>query len=79
MEKDIPQPDSKGTSSSKLQNCAITLSQNDYDLQRDTEALRHKLVQLFFKEGSFSSPAVLEISQQLDEFILAVQKIRLTK
>ncbi|QOT01489.1 aspartyl-phosphate phosphatase Spo0E family protein (plasmid) [Brevibacterium sp. JNUCC-42] len=57
----------------------MTLSQNDYDLQRDTEALRHKLVQLFFKEGSFSSPAVLEISQQLDEFIVAVQKIRLTK
>ncbi|TPG65781.1 aspartyl-phosphate phosphatase Spo0E family protein (plasmid) [Brevibacillus laterosporus] len=77
MEKDIPLTNSKGTS--ELQNCAITLSQNDCDLQRKTESLRHKLVQLFFKKGSFLHPEVLQMSQQLDEYIVAIQKIRLTK
>ncbi|AIG28963.1 aspartyl-phosphate phosphatase Spo0E family protein [Brevibacillus laterosporus] len=64
---------------SNLQSCAITLSQNDCDLQRKTEALREKLVQLFFQEGSFTSPAVLEISKQLDDCIVATQKIQFTK
>nr|WP_313507913.1 aspartyl-phosphate phosphatase Spo0E family protein [Brevibacillus laterosporus] len=66
---------------SNQNNCIINLPQNDCDLQRKTETLREKLVQLFFLEGSFTSPAVLEISEQLDDCIVATQKIllRLTK
>jgi len=30
---------------------------------------------LYFKEGSFSSPTVLQLSQQLDEYLVAYQKI----
>ncbi|KJJ66029.1 aspartyl-phosphate phosphatase Spo0E family protein [Clostridium sp. FS41] len=72
MKKDIPLIDSRGMSN--LQSCAINLPQNDCDLQRTTEALREKLVQLFLSEGSFTSPSVLEISQQLDDCIVATQK-----
>ncbi|MBG9801679.1 aspartyl-phosphate phosphatase Spo0E family protein [Brevibacillus laterosporus] len=36
--------------------------------------MRQKLVELFIQEGSFSSPAVLQLSQQLDEYIVAIQK-----
>ncbi|RFB28244.1 aspartyl-phosphate phosphatase Spo0E family protein [Brevibacillus sp. VP] len=79
MKKDIPLTYRKGMSN--RENCTISLSQNDCDLQRTTEVLREKLVQIFFSEGSFTSPAVLEISQQLDDCIVATQKIllRLTK
>ncbi|QDX95698.1 aspartyl-phosphate phosphatase Spo0E family protein [Brevibacillus laterosporus] len=74
----MPQPHSKGTPSSKsLHYATTTLSQNDCDLQQATEtleALRHKLVKLFCREGSFSSPEVLQMSRQLDEYIVAIQK-----
>ncbi|MBM7111686.1 aspartyl-phosphate phosphatase Spo0E family protein [Brevibacillus laterosporus] len=81
MKKDIPLTYRKGMSNLQKKSFAITLSQNDCDLQRKTEALREKLVQLFFQEGSFTSPAVLEISKQLDDCIVATQKVllRLTK
>ncbi|TPH10721.1 aspartyl-phosphate phosphatase Spo0E family protein [Brevibacillus laterosporus] len=69
MEKDIPQLPSTGTSSFQSLHCATTLSQND-----DLEVVRQKLVELFIQEGSFSSPAVLQLSQQLDEYIVAIQK-----
>ncbi|MGG0810204.1 aspartyl-phosphate phosphatase Spo0E family protein [Brevibacillus laterosporus] len=59
---------------SNQNNCIINLAQNDCDLQRTTEVLRQKLVQLVFSEGSFTSPSVLEISQQLDNCIVATQK-----
>ncbi|MBG9776009.1 aspartyl-phosphate phosphatase Spo0E family protein [Brevibacillus laterosporus] len=79
MKKDIPLTNSRGMSNQE--NYTISLSQNDCDLQRATEVLRKKLVQLFFSEGSFTSPSVLEISQQLDDCIVATQKalLRLTK
>nr|WP_258399061.1 aspartyl-phosphate phosphatase Spo0E family protein [Brevibacillus laterosporus] len=71
----MPQPHSKGTSSSKsLYYATTTLSQNDRDLQQDTEALRHELVKLFYQKGSFSNPEVLQMSQQLDMYIVAIQK-----
>nr|WP_258398908.1 aspartyl-phosphate phosphatase Spo0E family protein [Brevibacillus laterosporus] len=36
--------------------------------------LRKKLVELVCKEGTFSSLAVLEMSQRLDEYIVHMQK-----
>lgn len=79
IKKNIPKPDSKGTFSSKSLHYATTttLSQNGGELQT-IEVLRHKLVELFFQEGSFSSPAVLQLSQQLDEYIVIIQKGRST-
>ncbi|QDX91030.1 aspartyl-phosphate phosphatase Spo0E family protein (plasmid) [Brevibacillus laterosporus] len=44
-------------------------------LLKETEVLREMLVFLYCKEGSFSSPAVLELSQLLDKYIVSVQKI----
>ncbi|WP_275045179.1 aspartyl-phosphate phosphatase Spo0E family protein [Brevibacillus laterosporus] len=67
-------PHSKGTPAcNSLHHVTTTLQQNDNDLQT-TEVLRNKLVEVFFQEGSFSSPAVLRISQELDEYIVAIQK-----
>ncbi|MBG9790514.1 aspartyl-phosphate phosphatase Spo0E family protein [Brevibacillus laterosporus] len=73
IEKDNPHSHSKGASSSQSLHCDTTLSQDNGELHNDLEVLRHKLVELFFQEGSFTSPAVLRISQQLDEHILAIQ------
>ncbi|WP_233882822.1 aspartyl-phosphate phosphatase Spo0E family protein [Brevibacillus laterosporus] len=39
------------------------------------EDLQQKLVELYLKEGSFSSPSVLQLSQQLDEYIVSIQKL----
>ncbi|AKF94687.1 aspartyl-phosphate phosphatase Spo0E family protein [Brevibacillus laterosporus] len=46
------------------------------DLQKLIEILRQELEQVFFREGSFLHPAVLQMSQQLDEYIVALQKIQ---
>ncbi|AYB41484.1 aspartyl-phosphate phosphatase Spo0E family protein [Brevibacillus laterosporus] len=35
-----------------------------------------KLEQVFFKKGSFLHPTVLQMSQQLDEYIVMFEKIR---
>ncbi|MED1665918.1 aspartyl-phosphate phosphatase Spo0E family protein [Brevibacillus laterosporus] len=40
------------------------------------EVLRHELEQLFFREGSFLHPTVLQISQQLDAYNVMFEKIR---
>ncbi|MBA4535208.1 aspartyl-phosphate phosphatase Spo0E family protein [Brevibacillus halotolerans] len=64
----MPKPHSKGTPTYKSLHYAT-----GNDLQT-IEALRHKLVELFFQEGSFSSPSVLQLSQELDEYIVAIQK-----
>ncbi|QOT01232.1 aspartyl-phosphate phosphatase Spo0E family protein [Brevibacterium sp. JNUCC-42] len=37
--------------------------------------LRKELEHRYFKEGSFSSQAVLQLSQQLDEYIISFQKL----
>ncbi|CCF13476.1 spo0E like sporulation regulatory family protein [Brevibacillus laterosporus GI-9] len=50
-------------------------SQLGNDLQKNIELLRQELEMLYFKEGSFSSPIVLQLSQQLDEYLVAYQKI----
>ncbi|MCR8985133.1 aspartyl-phosphate phosphatase Spo0E family protein [Brevibacillus laterosporus] len=46
------------------------------DLRKLIEILRQELAQLYFKNGSFLHPAVLQLSQQLDEYIVIFQKIR---
>ncbi|WP_197262037.1 aspartyl-phosphate phosphatase Spo0E family protein [Brevibacillus laterosporus] len=51
-------------------------SQLENDLQKNIELLRKELEKLYYKEGSFSSQAVLQMSQQLDEYIVMFQKIR---
>ncbi|MED2002445.1 aspartyl-phosphate phosphatase Spo0E family protein [Brevibacillus laterosporus] len=51
----------------------ISLSEND--LLKSFEDLQQKLVELYRTEGSFLSPTVLQISQQLDEYIVAIQKM----
>ncbi|MCR8936838.1 aspartyl-phosphate phosphatase Spo0E family protein [Brevibacillus laterosporus] len=48
--------------------------QTEDELHTDAENLRKKLVELVCKEGTFSSLAVLEMSQQLDEYIVHMQK-----
>ncbi|TPG89453.1 aspartyl-phosphate phosphatase Spo0E family protein [Brevibacillus laterosporus] len=41
-----------------------------------SEVLRQKLEMLYYKEGSFSSRAILQMSQQLDEYIVTFQKLQ---
>ncbi|AIG28454.1 aspartyl-phosphate phosphatase Spo0E family protein [Brevibacillus laterosporus] len=46
------------------------------DLQKLIELLRQELEMLYYKEGSFVHPTVLQLSQQLDEYIVMFEKIR---
>ncbi|MGG3591158.1 aspartyl-phosphate phosphatase Spo0E family protein [Brevibacillus laterosporus] len=48
---------------------------SENDLLKSFEDLQQKLVELYRTEGSFLSPTVLQISQQLDEYIVAIQKM----
>ncbi|MED1665961.1 aspartyl-phosphate phosphatase Spo0E family protein [Brevibacillus laterosporus] len=48
------------------------------DLLKSFEDLQQKLVELYRTEGSFLSPTVLQLSQQLDEYIVLIQKITKT-
>ncbi|AUM66247.1 aspartyl-phosphate phosphatase Spo0E family protein [Brevibacillus sp. 7WMA2] len=61
-------------SSNPLSGKRIQSYQTEDELHTDTENLRKKLVELVCKEGTFSSLAVLEMSQQLDEYIVHMQK-----
>ncbi|AYB41453.1 aspartyl-phosphate phosphatase Spo0E family protein [Brevibacillus laterosporus] len=61
-------------SSSPLAGKRIQSYQTEDELHTDAENLRKKLVELVCKEGTFSSLAVLEMSQQLDEYIVHMQK-----
>ncbi|MGG1443360.1 aspartyl-phosphate phosphatase Spo0E family protein [Brevibacillus laterosporus] len=54
-------------------------SQLENDLQKIIEILRQELVMLYYKEGSFVHPTVLQMSQQLNDYIVAIQKLSLTK
>ncbi|ATO51784.1 aspartyl-phosphate phosphatase Spo0E family protein [Brevibacillus laterosporus] len=54
-------------------------SQLENDLQKIIEILRQEFVMLYYKEGSFVHPTVLQMSQQLDDYIVAIQKLSLTK
>ncbi|MCG7317992.1 aspartyl-phosphate phosphatase Spo0E family protein [Brevibacillus laterosporus] len=51
-------------------------SKSKDDLQKLIELLRKELEQVYFKKGSFINPAVLQMSQQLDEYIVILQKLR---
>ncbi|AYK07643.1 aspartyl-phosphate phosphatase Spo0E family protein [Brevibacillus laterosporus] len=51
-------------------------SQLKNDLQKPIELLRKELEMLYYKEGSFVHPTVLQMSQQLDEYIVMFEKIR---
>ncbi|MCR8995224.1 aspartyl-phosphate phosphatase Spo0E family protein [Brevibacillus laterosporus] len=51
-------------------------SQLKSDLQKLIELLRKELEMLYYKEGSFVHPTVLQMSQQLDEYIVMFEKIR---
>ncbi|NKQ19651.1 Spo0E family sporulation regulatory protein-aspartic acid phosphatase [Brevibacillus laterosporus] len=51
-------------------------SQLENDLQKLIEVLCQGLAQLYFKKGSLVHPAVLQLSQQLDEDIIILQKLR---
>ncbi|MBG9797497.1 aspartyl-phosphate phosphatase Spo0E family protein [Brevibacillus laterosporus] len=52
-------------------------SQLEHDLQKLIELLRKELEMLYYKEGLFLNPSVLQMSQQLDEYIVEIQKLRL--
>ncbi|QDX94582.1 aspartyl-phosphate phosphatase Spo0E family protein [Brevibacillus laterosporus] len=45
------------------------------DLQKLIEVLRKELEHRYFKKGSFLHPEVLQMSQQLDEYIVVFQKL----
>ncbi|MDN9011557.1 aspartyl-phosphate phosphatase Spo0E family protein [Brevibacillus laterosporus] len=51
-------------------------SQPENDLQKLIEVLRQEFAQLYYKKGSFVHPTVLQLSQQLDEYIVILQKLR---
>ncbi|MCR8965905.1 aspartyl-phosphate phosphatase Spo0E family protein [Brevibacillus laterosporus] len=55
----------------KTENC-----KSKDDLQKLIEILRQELEMLYYKEGSFVQPTVLQMSQQLDEYIVMFEKIR---
>ncbi|MGG1533350.1 aspartyl-phosphate phosphatase Spo0E family protein [Brevibacillus agri] len=44
-----------------------------HDLLKTTEELRQQLVQLVQETGSLSNDTVVELSQRLDKYILAIQ------
>ncbi|WP_082891051.1 aspartyl-phosphate phosphatase Spo0E family protein [Brevibacillus sp. SKDU10] len=46
------------------------------DLQKLIELLRCRLEMLYYKEGSFVHLTVLQLSQQLDKYIVLFKKIR---
>ncbi|OAJ72451.1 sporulation protein Spo0E [Brevibacillus sp. SKDU10] len=52
-------------------------SQLEHGLQKRIELLRKELEMLYYQEGSFLHPEVLQMSQQLDEYIIEIQKLRL--
>ncbi|GIO03452.1 hypothetical protein J5TS2_41200 [Brevibacillus halotolerans] len=54
------------TENSKLEN----------ELQKLIELLRKELEHVYFKKGSFLNPTVIQLSQQLDEYIVIFQKLR---
>ncbi|MGG1443667.1 aspartyl-phosphate phosphatase Spo0E family protein [Brevibacillus laterosporus] len=45
------------------------------DLLKAIEDLQQKLVELYRTEGSFLNPTVLQLSQQLDVYIVLIQKM----
>ncbi|AYK09251.1 aspartyl-phosphate phosphatase Spo0E family protein [Brevibacillus laterosporus] len=51
-------------------------SKLEHDLQKSIEVLRQELAKLYFKKGWLVHPAVLYLSQQLDEYIVIFQKLR---
>ncbi|QDX93421.1 aspartyl-phosphate phosphatase Spo0E family protein [Brevibacillus laterosporus] len=50
-------------------------TQYENELLDATEALRQQLIQLYCKEGSFSSEKVVKKSQELDKYIVKIQKM----
>ncbi|AKF95380.1 aspartyl-phosphate phosphatase Spo0E family protein [Brevibacillus laterosporus] len=46
------------------------------DLRKLIEILRQELEMLYCKEGSFVHPTVIQMSQQLDEYIILFEKVR---
>ncbi|MED1788150.1 aspartyl-phosphate phosphatase Spo0E family protein [Brevibacillus laterosporus] len=46
------------------------------DLQKLIEILRKELEQVYFKKGSLLHPTVIQMSQQLDEYIVIFHKLR---
>ncbi|MCG7319776.1 MULTISPECIES: aspartyl-phosphate phosphatase Spo0E family protein [Brevibacillus] len=51
-------------------------SQLENNLLKLIEILRKELEHRYFKKGSFLHPEVLQMSQQLDEYIVIFQKLR---
>nr|WP_238332928.1 aspartyl-phosphate phosphatase Spo0E family protein [Brevibacillus laterosporus] len=45
------------------------------DLSNSTEKLREQLIHLYCKEGAFSSEKVVKKSQELDKYIVKIQKM----
>ncbi|MED1665531.1 aspartyl-phosphate phosphatase Spo0E family protein [Brevibacillus laterosporus] len=46
------------------------------DLSNSTEKLREQLIHLYCKEGALSSEKVLKLSQDLDKYIVKMQKAK---
>ncbi|CAJ1002348.1 hypothetical protein BSPP4475_08475 [Brevibacillus aydinogluensis] len=85
-EKDVPPPrQSKGTPPKKERRLPYVKSTMQsfeqerskfphvYDIVGITEELRRQLVQLVQETGSLSNDTVVELSQRLDQYILAIQ------
>jgi hypothetical protein len=48
---------------------------NDNDLKIHMEQMQHRLYRLVEQTGSFVNPEVIELSQQIDDLIVAMQKM----
>jgi hypothetical protein len=85
-EKDVPPPrQSKGTPPKRAGRRPYVKSTMQpfeqersnfphvYDIVGITEELRRQLVQLVQETGSLSNDTVVELSQRLDQYILAIQ------
>ncbi|UYZ15529.1 aspartyl-phosphate phosphatase Spo0E family protein [Brevibacillus sp. WF146] len=84
-EKDVPPRQSKGTHPKREGRhihvtCTIQQSEQErshfphiHDLSATTEELRRQLIQLVQETGSLSNDTVVELSQRLDQYILAIQ------
>ncbi|PPA81173.1 hypothetical protein C4A76_24095 [Brevibacillus laterosporus] len=66
----------QGDYTNKSETDKVISSLSEIELLKAFEDIQQKLVELYRLEGSFVNPAVLQLSQQLDEYIVAIQKLK---
>ncbi|MFN0224015.1 Spo0E family sporulation regulatory protein-aspartic acid phosphatase [Paenibacillus sp. KR2-11] len=49
----------------------------EQELKRHLEQMQHQLYRLVEKTGSFVDPQVVELSQEIDDVVLGIQRLRM--